>query len=176
MFSYEDRLFEDLDESQLRASPDGLNSIVWTLWHLSRYEDLVVNPLLRRRPEMFDDGWSDRLGVDHRQAGTGFGDDEVSELSERVNIVALREYRAAVGRATRDWLAGLDPATLDDRPSVQRTIGPDAPTLGVRAAWVAEFWEGKTAHELLLVPVIGHGFIHFGEVSVTRSRLGGATR
>ena len=176
MFSYEDRLFEDLDETQLRASPDGLNSIVWTIWHHTRYEDLVVNRLLRRQPEMFDDGWAGPLGIDHRQAGTGFGDDEVAELSGRIDIKALREYRAAVGRATREWLGAIRAEVLDERPDVEQAIADDAQTLGVRAAWVAEFWEGKTAHELLLVPVLGHGFIHFGEVSVTRSRLGGVTR
>ena len=176
MFSYEDRLFEDLDETQLRASPDGLNSIVWTIWHHTRYEDLVVNLLLRRQPEIFDDGWADPLGIDHRQAGTGFSDDEVADLSGRIDIDALRQYRAAVGRATREWLAGIRPEALDERPTVKQVIDDDAKMLGVRAAWVVEFWEGKTAHELLLVPVIGHGFVHFGEVSVTRSRLGGATR
>ena len=55
MFSYEDRLFEGFSETQLRSSPDGLNSVVWTLWHLSRYEDLVVNLLLRGESEIFDD-------------------------------------------------------------------------------------------------------------------------
>jgi len=176
MFSYEDRLFADLDEPQLRASPDGLNSIVWTVWHHTRYEDLVVNLLLRGQPEIFDDGWADPLGIDHRQAGTGFSDDEVADLSDRIDIGALRQYRAAVGRSTREWLSGIRPEALDERPTVKQVIGEDAKVLGVRAAWVAEFWEGKTAHELLLVPVIGHGFIHFGEVSVTRSRLGGTTR
>ncbi|MCH8813772.1 MAG: DinB family protein [Chloroflexi bacterium] len=175
MFSYEDRLFEDLSETQLRTSPHGLNSVVWTLWHISRYEDLVVNLRLRGEPEIFDNGWSDRLGVDHRQAGTGFGDDEVAALSECVNIVALREYRAAVGRMTRDWIAHIDLETLDHRPDVRGRI-TDAATLGVRAAWVTDFWEGKTVHELLLVPVLSHAFIHYGEVSVTRSRLGGTTR
>jgi len=176
MFSYEDRLFEDVDETHLRASPDGLNSVVWTLWHLSRYEDLVVNLMLRGEPELFDDGWSERLGVDRRHAGTGFDDDEVSDLSERMNIATLREYRVAVGRTTREWLAEIDLQTLDQRHDVRGRIANNAATLGVRAAWVADFWEGKTIHELLLVPVLSHAFIHYGEVSVTRSRLGGATR
>jgi hypothetical protein len=148
------------------VAPDGMFS----------YEDLVVHLLLRGEPEIFDDGWSDRLGVDRRHAGTGFGDDEVSELSERVNVAALREYRATVGRTTRDWIAEIDLETLDHRPDVRGRIAADAATLGVRAAWVVDLWEGRTVHQLLLVPVLSHAFIHFGEVSVTRARLGGATR
>lgn len=175
MFSYQDRLLEEMTDEQLRQSPPGLNSIVWSLWHLSRYEDLVVNRVLRRSAELFDDGWAERLGVSTRHAGTGFGDDEVVSMSAAIDIGALVEYRGAVGSQTRDWLASLTPADLDHRPDID-AIAAEAEDAGVRASWVVDFWKGKTAGELLMVPVLGHGFTHVGEAFVTRSQLGGLNR
>jgi hypothetical protein len=175
MFSYQDRLVEDLGDDQLRTAPPGLNSIVWALWHLSRYEDLVVNAVLRCEPEVFDGGWATRLGADTGHAGTGFGDDEVSSMSESIDIAALLDYRADVGRGTRQWLAGLDPTSLDGRPDID-AITAGATKAGVRASWVLDFWKGKTIGELLIVPVLAHGFNHIGEAFVTRSLLGGANR
>jgi hypothetical protein len=175
IFSYQDRLIEDLGDDQMRTAPPGVNSIVWALWHLSRYEDLVVNAVLRRRPEVFDDGWAERLGVDTRHAGTGFGDDEVAGMSAELDIAALMEYRSAVGHRTRDWLARVGPADLDERPDID-AIAAVATKAGVRASWVLDFWKGKTVGELLIVPVLAHGFNHIGEAFVTRSLLGGVNR
>lgn len=178
MFSYQDRLLEEMSSEQLRAAPDGLNSIVWSLWHLSRYEDLVVNAVLRRKAEVFDDGWAERLGVDTRHAGTGFGDDEVGAMSTAIDIGALLDYRAVVGRRTREWLTGIDADAFDERPDIDaiREDAAGAAGAGVRASWVLDFWMGKTVGELLMVPVLAHGFNHIGEAFVTRSQLGGLNR
>lgn len=175
MFSYQDRLLEGMSDEQLRAAPNALNSIAWSLWHLSRYEDLVVNAVVRGGAELFDGDWAERLGVETGHAGTGFGDDEVASMSEAIRIDALLEYRAAVGTQTREWLAGLDPGALDARPDMDAIAG-SATEAGVRASWVLDFWKGKTAGELLIVPVLAHGFNHIGEAFVARSQLGGVNR
>lgn len=175
MFSYQDRLLEDLSDEQLRVAPSGLNSIVWGLWHLSRYEDLVVNTVLGGGPEVFDDAWAGRMGVGTGHAGTGFGDDEVAGMSAAIDIGALVEYRAAAGRRTQEWLGEMEAGALNDRPDIDAIAG-SATEAGVRASWVMDFWKGKTAGDLLLVPVLAHGFTHIGEAFVTRSLLGGENR
>lgn len=175
MFSYQDRLLAEMSDEQLRTAPPGLNSIVWALWHLTRYEDLVVNAVLRHEPEVFDGGWARRLDMDTRHAGTGFGDDEVAGMSESIAVSAMLEYRAAVGRQTHEWLTTLDANALEARPDIDAVAG-SATEAGVRASWVLDFWKGKTVGELLIVPVLAHGFNHIGEAFVTRSLLGGVNR
>ena len=102
--SLEDGLCDGLTDAQMRGRPDGFNSIVWLLWHITRFEDVVVNTVLRGVPEVLDrDGWQERLGVGTRLAGTGSSDEEVEEFSQQVDPSAVRAYRAAVGRETRQW-------------------------------------------------------------------------
>jgi hypothetical protein len=81
---------------------NGLNSIAWLLWHMTRFEDVVVNTVLREAPQVLDHGgWAERMGIEAPLLGTGSGDDEVASFSARVDPSAVRACRAAVGGQTR---------------------------------------------------------------------------
>ena len=171
----EDSICDGLTPEQIRRCPsDTLNSIAWLIWHLARYEDVAVNAVLRGVQEVLDgDVWITRLGVRDRQVGTGDNPAEVRQLSEQVDVTALRAYRAAVGRETRAWLSELDFHTLDTavtQKDVQRAV--ERGTFGERAHWVIEYWEqGWTRGEFLSWLVTGHSFFHLGEARVTRGLL-----
>jgi hypothetical protein len=172
-FTLHDDTLKRLDEAELRASPDGLCSIVWHLWHMTRIEDVVVNSLLRGTPAILDrDGWLGRLGVEARLVGTGDSDQEVRAFSERVDVAALLAYRDAVGRATRAWVRTLDFATLGAVPDLADRLAAARPIVGDRALWLLRFYSGKSGAFLLTFPVTNHGFMHWAEARVTRSRLG----
>ena len=175
-FTMQDDTLKRLEEAVLRASPDGLCSIVWHLWHMTRIEDVVVNTLLRGTPEVLDlgggDGWLGQLGVDVRLVGTGDTDEEVRGFSERVDLAALLAYREAVGRETRAWVGTVDVDTLDAVPDLTERLASAPPIVGERALWLLRFYSGKTAAFLLTFPVTNHGFMHWAEARVTRGRLG----
>lgn len=172
--SLEDALCEGLTDEQLRSRPEGLNSIVWLLWHITRFEDVVVNTVLRAVPHVLDrDGWLERLGVDTRLVGTGSSDSEVAGFSEAVDPASVRAYRLSVGLETRQWALTTDLVDLERVPAVAARLGQAPDVLGERAAWVQRLWESRTGLGLLALPVIGHGYMHIGEARVTRSRLGG---
>jgi hypothetical protein len=88
----EDAVCEGLTDDQLRRCPqENLNSIAWLLWHMARCEDVAVNTVLRGEQEVLDQGnWLPRLGSATRHIGTGDTHEEVRELSERIDLVALR--------------------------------------------------------------------------------------
>src|SRR3954452_21949302 len=172
-FTMQDDTLKRLQEADLRASPEGLCSIVWHVWHMTRIEDVVANALLRGVPEILDrDGWLDRLGVDVRLVGTGDSDHEVRGVSERVDLAALLAYRDAVGQATRAWVRDLDLDTLDSVPDLTERLAAAPPIVGERALWLLRFYTGKTGAFLLTFPITNHGFMHWAEARVTRSRLG----
>src|SRR5205823_2836968 len=140
-FTMQDDTLKRLDESQLRASPDGLCSIAWHLWHLTRIEDVTVNTLLRGAPEVLDRAdWLARLGVEVRHVGTGDTDEEVRGFSARVDVAALLAYREAVGRETRAWVRDLDFASLDAVPDVAARLAAAPPIVSERAAWLPRFY------------------------------------
>src|SRR6267378_2163074 len=83
-----DRLLGDLTDAQLRARPHGQNSIAWLLGHVARAEDIGIN----------------RFAMDGR---------EVSDLTARVSIPALRAYWGAVGQRTVDIIRAYDATEWD---------------------------------------------------------------
>jgi len=172
-FTMQDDTLKRLQEADLRAHPDGLCSIVWHIWHMTRIEDVVANPMLRGTSEVLDrDGWLERLGVDVRLVGTGDSDEEVRGFSERVDVSGLLAYRDAVGRETRVWVRDLDVATLDAVPDLATRLAETPPIVGERALWLLRFYTGKSGAFLLTFPITNHGFMHWAEARVTRSRLG----
>jgi DinB superfamily len=176
-FTMQDDTLKRLEDADLRASPDGLCSIVWHLWHMTRIEDVAVNTLLRGAPEILDRGtdaagWLGRLGVDVRLVGTGDTDDEVRAFSERVDVGALLEYRDAVGRETRAFAQSADLDALDAVPDLAARLDAAPPIVGERARWLPRFYTGKSGAFLLTFPVTNHGFMHWAEARVTRGRLG----
>ena len=173
-FSYEDATLYKLADADLAACPNGGgNSIAWLLWHMTRLEDVVVNTLLRGAPEVLDrDGWADRLGIEARDVGTSNSDDEVAGFNQRIDVAALRAYRAAVGRETRAWARTADFGALAEPPDVEARLAAAPPALHARAQWLRRFWAGKPALALLSFGVVGHGFLHFGEAQTIRKRLG----
>jgi hypothetical protein len=172
--SLEDSLCDGLAPEQMCERPDGLNSIAWLLWHMTRFEDVVVNTVLRGRPEVLDGAWLARLGVDTRLVGTGSTDDEVASFSTTVDPIVVREYRAAVGLRTRRWAEReADWDALATVPDVAARLAAAPTALDDRAEWVRALWAKRTGLGLLALPVIGHSYIHIGEARVTRSRLGG---
>jgi hypothetical protein len=172
--SLEDGLCDGLTDEQMRGRPEGFNSIVWLLWHITRFEDVVVNTVLRGVPEVLDrEGWQERLGVDTRLVGTGSSDEEVEEFSAQVDPSTVRAYRVAVGRETRHWAETADFEALAAVPDVLGRLSQAPTSLDERADWVRRLWADRSGLGLLSLPVIGHSYIHIGEARVTRSRLGG---
>jgi hypothetical protein len=171
--SLEDSLCDGLSPDLMRERPGGLNSIVWLLWHMTRFEDVVVNTVLRGAPEVLDGAWLARLGIDTRLIGTGSSDDEVASFSTTVDPLLVRDYRAAVGRRTHRWAEReADWDALAAVPDVAARLAAAPTALDDRAEWVRALWSKRTGLGLLALPVIGHSYIHIGEARVTRARLG----
>src|SRR3954447_9824793 len=148
-FTMQDDTLKRLEETDLRASPDGLCSIVWHIWHMTRIEDVVVNLMVRGTSEVLDhvgddDSWLARLGVDVRLVGTGDTDEEVRAFSERVDVPTLLAYRDAVGRETRAWIQDADLDVLDAVPDLAARLADAPPIVGERARWLPRFYTGKS--------------------------------
>jgi hypothetical protein len=84
--------------------------------------------------------------------------------STRVDAPALRDYRAAVGRATRAWVEAIDPGLLErplpDAGQRAQAAGAFAPV----AKRLASFWDGRTGAWFLHWLALGHNQGHLGEI------------
>jgi hypothetical protein len=173
-----ERWLGGLSDEQMRARPGpGMNSIVWLLWHMARTEDAAVNLVVHAGRQVLDDAWARRMGIDHRDIGTGMTEDEVAALTAHADVPAVWAYRSAVGIRTRAVVRELSPGAWDE------TIGAEDIVRAARAgafrqdvsALVAAGrhpWQGHTRADQLGSSAIRHNSGHIGEAVTIRS-LGG---
>ena len=132
---------QDLSDEQMRLRPNGLNSLAWLVWHMARCED-ALNVLIARRPQVFDqDDWLTRLNVSFRDVGTGMTDEEVSDLSARLDLGVLRDYYHAVGRRTVEVVKSLRPQDLNESPDLHQLRAEGA--FRESAMWAISEREGR---------------------------------
>ena len=176
--SYFDRVLGGLSESDVRVRPaHGLNSIIWLLWHMARTEDAAVNLVVAHRQQVLDDEWGHRLGVSWHHIGTGMTDDEVSELSRRADVEALRAYRDAVGHRTREVVRALAPAAWDEPVTVADTArAAAAGAFGPQSGWVDGIgfpaWQDQSRAARLSGAALRHNAMHMGEAVTIRGLAG----
>jgi hypothetical protein len=172
-WSYEDALLDDLSEAQFRRIPRNCeHSIVWCIWHLARIEDTAMNILVADSTQVFNQGsWGSRLGVPYIDTGNAIRDDELKKLSQEINLQALRDYRAAVGRRTREIVAQLEPPNLKhkvDSMRIQRVLDEGAVIEAARG--VTDYWGKRDIAGLLLMPGSRHNLVHLNEVLKIKKR------
>jgi hypothetical protein len=176
--TYADRVLGVSTDDQMRARPGrSLNSLVWLLWHMARVEDVSVNLVVAGRAQTLDDEWVRRLEVPWRTIGTGMTDDEVTELSKRADVAAVRAYRDAVGLRTREVIRALPAAAWDEIVGVVDTVrAAAAGAFGANAGWRegAGFasWQDQSRGARLAGAALRHNAMHLGEAVTVRSQAG----
>jgi hypothetical protein len=176
--SYFDRVFATMSDAEMRARPGpGLNSLVWLLWHMARVEDVAVNLVIAQGSQVLDDDWARRMNAPWRTFGTGMSDGDVSDFTARADIEAVRAYRSAVARQTRQVVHALRPEAWEE------IIGP---TDTARAAAAGAFtanpfwaegagykpWQGVSRAGQLAGSALRHNAVHIGEAVTIRALAG----
>src|SRR5262245_23796973 len=152
-----DTFLDGLSSEQLHRIPAGhatANSIAWGIWHYVRTEDNVVRYILQnRRPIVWAEGsYAEKLGLPPVAQGTGMSTQEAQAL--RIKDLGLfRDYVRKVWASTDEYLAKVDPATLD----ANVTIKPLGDMPAIRA---------------LAQVCVSHGFTHVGEIELARTLVG----
>ena len=90
--------------------------------------------------------------------------EEVARLSAQVDIEALRAYRIAVGRRTREIINQLKPGEGKQKiePSRLQQL-KDAGAVLDEAEWLIRYWGRLNKAGLLLMPPTRHNFVHLNE-------------
>lgn len=166
----------DVPEDLLRQRPHPrVNSIAWNIWHLTRVEDAALNRFIADRPQVIDeDQWMGRMNVPLRHNGFGMTFPEVDDLSQRIDLGALRGYSNAVQTRTREIINQLNPDSLDSIMEEERlrVILFDEGLAGPNSDGLLENYTGWTKGMCLMNLGLTHSFHHVGEINVIASLLG----
>ena len=175
LWSFEDEVLERLSERQMRLiPPNGEHSIAWVVWHMTRIEDVTMNLLVAAGPQVLcAEDWPERMKVRLRDTGNRMSPAGVAELSACMDMQALRAYRLAVGRRTRDIVKQLNPQDLKQKvePLRLQQIRLEG-ALVAAAQELLDYWGGLTLAGLLLMPPTRHNFIHWNEALKIKQKFG----
>jgi hypothetical protein len=172
-----ERTFGGVSDEQMRMRPrEDLNSLAWLLWHIARTEDLMVNVIIAGRDQVLDDTWRKRLNVARPDIGTGMTSAEVTELTRAVDIAALREYRDAVGRRTREIVTSFKDADWGGQTAaadVEKAAALGG--FGSRRELLTKAFTGRPRMAVLSGIALFHPVGHMGEGSTVRTAGGFGT-
>ncbi len=174
LWSFEDEVLDDLSEGQIRLiPPGGEHSIAWILLHLARIEDIVMNMLVAGTAQLFtSDNWAEKLNVAILHSANRMDKESVAKLSAKIDVKALKAYRIAVGRRTRqivkklqagDFKQKVDPTRIQ-KVMVEGAVSPEATE-------IIHYWSKKTIAGLLLMPPTRHCILHLNEAMKIRQVL-----
>ncbi|MBT7070321.1 MAG: DinB family protein [Anaerolineae bacterium] len=174
LWSYEDSILDDMDDAQMRRIPqNGEHSIVWCIWHIARIEDVTMNLLVANTKQIFEEGqWLAKLDAPIAHTANAMSLDEIADLSARLNIAALREYRVAVGRRTREIVKTLGAAALKKKVNqAQITRVAEKAVVHKDAPGILDYWSKRTIAGLLLMPASRHNLVHLNEMANLKKKV-----
>jgi hypothetical protein len=147
-------------------------SIAWLLFHMTYHQDLALNTAVRNRAPMLDHHRA-ALGIDHLPASAGLSESEDRNVTDAIDLAALRTYVDAVVAGTGLWISTLSTMALDSIPNASWRLEHKA---GIPAdgelSWLHAMWTGKTVAWFVQWECIGHRHAHVGEMLGIRNRLG----
>ena len=173
LWSFEDEILNDMPDAQVRRIPQGReHSVVWLFWHMARCEDITMNLLVAGGPQILHEAsWLKRLKVTVCDTGNAMDPASLADFSKRIDIEALRNYRVAVGRRTREIVKQLSPADLKrkvESSRMQQVMDEGAVLEAARG--IADYWSKRNVAGLLLMPATRHNLIHLNEALLLKCR------
>jgi hypothetical protein len=166
LWSFEDEVLSDMPTVQIRRIPPGReHSVAWLIWHMTRCEDITMNLLVAGTPQILHTGrWLKQMKITVCDTGNAMDHATLAAFSKAIDIEALRNYRLAVGRRTREIAKQLQSADLKrkvESSRMQQVMSEGAVVEAARG--IADYWSKRNVAGLLLMPATRHHLIHWNE-------------
>ena len=151
-------------------------TVAYSIWHIMRIEDIVVNTLIRRREEVLFAGDHQRkTGSPIITTGNELVKEQIAAFSRELDIAALYEYAEAVREDTDRWLRTMNYEDLKRRvpeEDKERIRALHVVSADESAAWLIGYWCGKDVAGLLKMPLSRHWIMHIEAAGRIIGRLG----
>ena len=173
LWSFEDELWEDLTEENFRRIPrNSNNSIAWHIWHCTRIEDIAMNLIVVEGSQvLYSNNWFEQMRVTVHDTGNAMDNESIKNLSQSIDILALKAYRLAVARRTREIIKQLQPKHLKQKVEparLERVVNKGA--VVEEASWLIDYWGRRKIAGILLMPATRHNFVHLNKSSKIKDK------
>lgn len=172
---YYSLIWNGLTYDQMRVQPHPkVNTIVWNLWHLARVEDSGINRFVAdNRQVMDDEDWNTKVGLSTRYQGTGMSIEEMLDLSNSIDIDALKGYQDAIYQRTCAVVDSLPEDSLGEIVSDERlhAVLVQEELASPNAYWLTQIYSGWTKGLCLNHFGIAHHLEHIGKIATIASLM-----
>lgn len=139
-------------------------TIAYSLWHIFRIEDIVVNSLICREDEvLFRGAYAQKIRSPIITTGNELKGREIAEFSQNLEIDALYQYLEAVAEKTDGWLRTLEYSFLKkgfDESDKERLRKLAVVSSDADAVWLIDYWCGRDIRGLIKMPLSRHWIMH----------------
>ena len=178
MQSWREKLSDEDYSSMPFINAEGYHSktVAYSIWHIMRIEDIVVNTLIRRCEEiLFSGGHQRKTGSPIITTGNELVKEQIAAFSRELDIAALYDYADAVREDTDRWLRTMNYEDLKRRfpeEDKERIRALHVVSADESAAWLIGYWCGKDVAGLLKMPLSRHWIMHIEAAGRIIGRLG----
>lgn len=156
---------------------DGYHSktVAYSIWHIIRIEDIVVNSLIREKNEvLFENNFDKKIGTNIITTGNELVKQEIADFSKMLDIEVLYEYALSVKVNTDEWLKNLQ---YED---VKKKFGDEdkkrISELGVvsndeQAVWLIDYWCNKDISGLIKMPLSRHWIMNIEAANRIKEKI-----
>lgn len=150
-------------------------TIAYSIWHIMRIEDIVVNTLILNCDEiLFTNQYLKKINAPIITTGNELVKEEIAEFSKRLDLDALYEYAEAVRQKTDAWLLTISYDDLNTRFSEEdknRIRNCNVVSTAEEAEWLIDYWCNKDVKGLLKMPLSRHWIMHIEAAGRIMSKL-----
>ena len=161
---------EELSRNQFDAIPfintNGYHSktIVYSLWHTFRIEDIVLHTLIEEDEQVFfKENYQKRINSPIITTGNELVKQEIQDFSKQLNLEELYSYMFKVKNSTEQIIQGLTYDQMkrkipEDRKEFLKSI--KVVSTDESAVWLIDYWCDKNIRGLIQMPFSRHWIMH----------------
>ena len=165
-----DELKAQLNRADFNAMPfpnaNGYHSktIAYSIWHISRIEDIVAHSLIRGDEQVFfAENYQKRIGSPIITTGNELTGEQISDFSRQLDLEELYQYLADVKSGTDAIVKNLKFSDLKRKMTEQdkdylrslHVVSSDE-----SARWLIDYWCGRDVRGLIQMPFSRHWIMH----------------
>ena len=152
-------------------------TIAYSIWHISRIEDIVAHTIINNDEQIFFTGnYKERIGSPIITTGNELVKEQIADFSEQLELEELYNYILEVKNSTETILNNLSFNSLKNKVSPEtkkKLTDLNVVSSDENAVWLIDYWCGKDIRGLIQMPFSRHWIMHIEASLRIKNKLSG---
>ncbi len=140
-------------------------TIMYSLYHVIRIEDIVINEIMGNTEEVFfQKDYQNKMNSPIITTGNELVKEEIKEFSKKIIIDELIKYAMDVVSYTNEYFASLqyiDLKNIVSKDSIDKIRNIHVVSEDSNAVWLLDYWNSKSFLGLIKMPLSRHWIMHY---------------